>query len=103
MKHAFLENNVLFNSAMHSSLGASIAYSHSEKGVGKPHEFTPSQNAVCSNMFFPWRVGYALEGSMCVLTKQMRFLAACFTLRGHGRHIDFLWFYFCSWSTGFAL
>ena len=44
---------------MHSSLGASIAYSHSEKGVGKPHEFTSSQNAVCSNMFFP------LVGRLC--------------------------------------
>ena len=53
VKHAFFENNLLFKSAMHSSLGASIAYSHSEKGVGKPHEFTSSQNAVCSNMFFP--------------------------------------------------
>ena len=69
MKHAFLENNLLFNSAMHSSLGASIAYSHSEKGVGKPHEFTSSQNAVC----FPWSLGYALEGSMYVLTEQMSF------------------------------
>ena len=59
MKHAFLENNLLFNSAMHSSLGASIAYSHSEKGVGKPHEFTSSQNAVCSIMFFP------LVGRLC--------------------------------------
>ena len=73
MKHAFLENNLLFNSAMHSSLGAKIAYSHSEKGVGKPHEFTSSRNAVCSNMFFLLRVGYALEDSMYVLTKQMRF------------------------------
>ena len=44
---------------MHSSLGVSIAYSHSEKGVGKPHEFTSSQNAVCSNMFFP------LVGRLC--------------------------------------
>ena len=87
---------------MHSSLGASIAYSHSEKGVGKPHEFTSSQNAVCSNMFFP------LVGRLCSRGFYLRFdwaneiLAACFTLRGHGGHIDFLWFYFCSWPTGFA-
>ena len=92
MKHAFLENNLLFNSAMHSSLGASIAYSHSEKGVGKPHEFTSSQNAVCSNMFFP------LVGRLCSRGFYLRFdwaneiLAACFTLRGHGGDIDFLWF-----------
>ena len=73
MKHAFLENNLLFNSAMHSSLGASIAYSHSEKGVGKPHEFTSSQMLFVPVCFFPWSVGYALEGSMYVLTDQMRF------------------------------
>ena len=67
VKHTFLENNLLFNSAMHSSLGASIAYSHSEKGVGKPHEFTSSQNAVCSNMFFP------LECRLCSRGFYVRF------------------------------
>ena len=58
MKHAFLENNLLFKSAMHSSLGASIAYSHSKK-ESVSHTNLPQANA--------------LEGSMYVLTEQMRF------------------------------
>ena len=65
VKYAFLENSRLFKSAMYSSLGASIAYSRSEKGVGKPHE--------AKMLFVPWRAGYALEGSMCGLNQQMRF------------------------------
>ena len=65
MKYTFLENSRLFKSAMYSSLGASIANSHSERGVGKPHE--------AKMLFVPWRAGYALEGSMYGLNEQMRF------------------------------
>ena len=37
-------------------------------------------------------VDYSLEGSSFSITNVI--LAACFTLRGHGTHIDLLWFLF---------
>ena len=39
-----------------------------------------------------WRVDYALEGLSFDLTNFL--FAACFTLRDHDSHIDFLWVLF---------
>ena len=61
---------------------------------------THAEMPLVSIRSFFWRVDYALEGSMFWLSKCV--LAACFTLRGHGTLIDFLWF-LNFWSSWFAL
>ena len=57
--------------------------------------FTSCQNAACSHKFFPL-LGRLCSGRFYILTRHFHWanviLAACFTLRGHGVHIDLLWF-----------
>ena len=61
--------------------------------LGKPATYHFSELKGAVSFFLCW-VGYALEGSAFSLNKCDVILAACFSLRGRGTHIDLLWFLF---------
>ena len=64
-----------------------------KKGTGRQHTtFTSCQNAACSNIIV-FSGGYIIFWVLLFGWVNVNF-AACFILRGHDMHIDFLWLLF---------